>query len=543
MAEAPTSEAFDLLVIGGGINGAGIARDAAMRGLSVCIVEQNDWGWGTSAKSSMLAHGGLRYLEQFELGLVHEALQDRELMFRQAPHLVHPLEFIYPLYPHIASRRTVRVGLWLYDLLSHGKSVPKRDYLKREEVLTALPGINPVDLIGGASYYDGQWHSVERFVAELIMDARARGAVCLNHTSVSRLIVQDGVCTGAEVVAHHAVPEAKHALRDLGGPEGRLRIQAAAVINAAGPWVDEVIGRSRIAAPRLIRGTKGTHIVVPRFVEKALIIRAKDGRTFFILPWHEHCLIGTTDTDFIGDPGTATATAQEIAYLQESARVYFPKAPLDKIRWTYAGVRPLVHETGLVEGHVTRRHILHDHADEGTARLWSVQGGKLTTYRHLSEQAVDLVAKALGRRDATGHPTRDARLPGAPATHWSDYREAAVNDATRLGVSLAVAKHIVYTYGARWHTVMRAGGASGLQAIEGTEHVWCEVDNAVRNEMAVTLADVMLRRTRMGLGGGGRPKVARRVAKHMATLLAWDARRVRDEIEAYEAAAALMKAP
>ncbi len=540
--EAP-GPSFDLVVIGGGINGAGIARDAAMRGLSVCLVEKNDWGWGTSAKSSMLAHGGLRYLEQFELGLVHEALQDRELMFQHAPHLVHPLEFIYPLYPHIASRRTVRVGLWLYDLLSHGKSVPKRDYLKREEVLKALPGINRTDLLGGASYYDGQWHSVERFVAELVMDAKSHGAVCLNHTAVQRLIVEDGRCVGVELAADPAVTEAVEALRGVGATEASLRVHAGAVINAAGPWVDDVLQGASVATPRLIRGTKGIHIVVPRFVEKALIIRAKDGRTFFILPWHEHCLVGTTDTDFEGDPGTARATPEEVAYLQESARFYFPKAPLDKIQWTYAGVRPLVHETGLMEGHVTRRHILHDHSKEGATNLWSVQGGKLTTYRHLAEQAVDTVAKALRRRDARQHPTRTARLPGAPEGKWSDYRDAAVAAATTWGTPPALARRLVHTYGVRWKEIVLGGDDGGLEEIDETGVFWCEVDNAVRNEMAVTVADVMLRRTRLGLGGAGRPKVAKQVARRMATHLAWDGARIKAELRAYDVAISAIRVP
>ncbi len=532
-----------MLVIGGGINGAGIARDAARRGLSVCLVEKNDWGWGTSAKSSMLAHGGLRYLEQFELGLVHEALQDRELMFRHAPHLVHPLQFIYPLYPHIASRRTVRVGLWLYDVLSHGKSVPKRAYLRRQEVLRALPGINPIDLIGGASYYDGQWSSVERFVAELVMDAQRHGAVVLNHTSVRRLVITDGICVGAELEADPSVQEAVAALHDLGGAEGRLDVPAAAVVNAAGPWVDGILQQSSVPAPRLIRATKGIHIVVPRFVEKALIIRAKDGRTFFILPWHEHCLVGTTDTDFEGDPGEAAATPDEIRYLQESARFYFPKAPLQKIRWTYAGVRPLVHEAGLTEGNVTRRHILHDHIDEGAAHLWSIQGGKLTTYRHLAEEVVNTVAKTLRRKDAKAPSTRDAPLPGAPSIRWSDYRDAAIEDAIRAGASRPAAHHLIHTYGARWLEVLRSGDEDAMQEIADTGHYWCEVHNAVRYEGATTVADVMLRRTRAGLGDEGRIKAARLVAKRMASLLGWDHRRLRHEMRAYEDAIAPTQVP
>ncbi len=529
---------FDLLVIGGGINGCGIARDAAMRGLKVCIVDKEDWGWGTSAKSSMLAHGGLRYLEQFELGLVHEALQDRELMFRQAPHLVRPLEFLYPLYPHIASRRTVRAGLLLYDVLSHGKSVPKRDYLRRDEVLHRVPGINPEDLKGGATYYDGQWRSVERFVAELALSARRHGAMCLNHTLVQRLAIEGDTLHGA--VVQGQTPEACARL----GSSEPVTIRAHATINAAGPWVDAVLDDVP-EAPRLIRGTKGIHIVVPRFVDTALIIRAKDGRTFFILPWQQHCVIGTTDTDFEGDPGATRATPDEIAYLQDAARWYFPHAPVDEVLWTYAGVRPLVNQEGLTEGNVTRRHVLHDHAKEGARNLWSVQGGKLTTYRHLAEEAVTTVCRALDRKETRLRPTREGTLPGGPLTDWGLFREGAIETGVKdLGLPRPAAAHLVDTYGARWRAVADRGGEDRLQRIHrSVPDLWCQVHVAVQEEDAITLRDVMLRRTQMGLRRDGRPIVAKRVAARMGELLGWDRARIKQELDAYVEAVQVLGVP
>ena len=512
---------FDLLVVGGGINGAGIARDAAMRGLRVCLLDADDWGGGTSSRSSMLAHGGLRYLEQFELGLVHEALQDRELMFRQAPHLVRPLRFYYPLYPHIASRRTVRVGLWLYDLLSRGKSVPKRGHLKADAVRAVLPGIEAADLKGAATFWDGQFQSVERFVMELVLDAQRHGADCRNHTPVRRLLVQDGRCTGAE--------------REYGS-----RVEARATINAAGPWVDPLNERSLPAAPRLIRGTKGSHIVVPRFVDEALIVRAKDGRTFFVLPWRDHTVIGTTDTDFEGDPRDAVATAEDVAYLQESARAYFPDAPLDEIRWTYAGVRPLVHQEGLTESHVTRRHRLHDHAGDGAAGLWSIQGGKLTTYRHLAEEATTTVCRHLGHAGAKERPTRRATLPGGPLVPWARFREGAVAAATQRGLLPASAQHLVDTYGARWQQILDVADADGAKRIvKGRPHVWAEVDAAVRLEQARTLSDVLLRRTDMGFGEGPAGLVARR----MQALLEWSDEERDAQVAAFRADARRFDAP
>jgi glycerol-3-phosphate dehydrogenase len=536
-----TDRVFDLLVVGGGINGAGIARDAAMRGLSVCLLDKNDWGWATSAKSSMLAHGGLRYLEQFELGLVHEALQDREHMFRQAPHLVRPLRFLYPVYPHVANRRTVRVGMWLYDLLSHGKSVKGRDWHDVGEVLRLAPGLTPRGLKGAASYTDGQISSVPRLVAELIGDAKAHGATCLNHAHVESLIIEDEAGPDGQIGRY-----ARGADVTCDGERGQVR--ARAVINAAGTWVDDVLGPLSLGRPAKVRKTKGIHVVVPRFIDIALIIRASDGRTFFILPWHEHCLIGTTDTDYEGDAGGAAADAADVAYLLESARAYFPDAPLDEIRYTYAGVRALVNQEGLTESNVTRRHILYDHAKkDGIGALWSLQGGKITTYRALAEEAVDRIATALGRQDlARLHPTRTGTLPGGPLVPWEKFRPEAIAAARDAGLDPRAAAHVVDTYGARWRHVIASDvpGHRGIERIDDAlPDVWGEVGYAVREEDARTLADVMLRRTMIGLAEGGRMAVARGVAAEMAKLLGWPAAHTKEQIQDYARAVLVYDVP
>jgi len=507
---------FDLLVLGGGINGAAIARDAALRGLSVCLVEKKDWGWATSAKSSKLAHGGLRYLEQFELGLVHEALQDRERFLAQAPHLVRPLRFLYPIYPHVAARRAVRAGLLLYDVLSHGKSLPKRKYLSRAKTLELAPGLAAEGLAGGATYYDAQIQSVERLVVEMVADARAHGAVCLPHAAATALRVEpDGAgrrCTGAAVQV-----------------DGRERtVQARATVNATGCWVDDTLGSLAAGKPPKVRKTKGVHVVVPRFTDVALIVKAAtDGRTFFILPWQDACVIGTTDTDYHGDAGDAVADAEDVAYLLDSAARYFPDAPLGDIRYTYAGVRALVNEEGVTESNVTRRHILYDHAERDlVAGLWSLQGGKITTARTLAEEGVDRVAAALGRADlAKLHPTRKALYPGGPPRPWDAWRAQATGEARALGLDDRSAQHLVDTYGARWNQVLVADAAPGARGRidAGHPHLLCEVAWAVRQEDARDLADVMLRRTTLGLAADGAPDAARVVAGRMADLLGWDA--------------------
>lgn len=500
---------FDLLVIGGGINGAAIARDAALRGMSVCLLEKLDWGWGTSAKSSKLAHGGLRYLELFEFGLVHEALQDRERFLRHAPHLVRPLRFLYPIYPHIAARRAVRAGLLLYDLLSHGKQLPGRKYYNRRATLALAPGLQPDGLRGGATYYDAQIEHVERLVLEMMLDARAHGAMCLNRAKVTRLNrTAGGAISGAEVEHQGST----------------LQVQARTIINATGCWVDDTLGPLAQGRPPKVRKTKGAHVVVPRFTNDALIVKAaSDGRTFFILPWRDHCVIGTTDTDYQGDAGDAKADAADVQYLLGEAARYFPAAPLD-VQYTYAGVRALVNEEGLTESNVTRRHLLYDHgAQDGVPGLWSLQGGKITTARSLAEEAVDRVARHLGRADLVRrHPTRTTPYAGAPPGDWDTFRAQAIEAAQAAGLDAQAAQQVVDVYGARWPRVAAAAPDALQRLVPSAPHVRGEVDLAVAQEDATSLADVLLRRTLMGLRGDA-ADLRDAVLERMAAQLGWDA--------------------
>lgn len=516
---------FDLLVIGGGINGAAIARDASLRGLKVCLVEAKDWGWGTSAKSSKLAHGGLRYLELFEFGLVHEALQDRERLLRQAPHLVRPLRFVYPIYPHIAARRTVHVGLTLYDLLAHGKTLPRHHSIGRAETLELVPGLLHEGLSGGATFHDGQIRQVERLVLEMVLEARAQGATCLSRTRVDHLLWEDEGSqrriTGAQVESE----------------TGELsRIRARAVVNATGCWVDEVLGPLGEGKPPKVRKTKGIHVVVPRFTEVAVMVRARDGRSFFVLPWMESCVIGTTDTDYEGDAGDAVATAEDVEYLLSEARRYFPTAPLDKVRYTYAGVRALVNEAGMTESNVTRRHILYDHGKrDGVAGLWSLQGGKITTARSLAEAAVNKVARSLGKRDtAKLHPTRD-RLYLGGHLGWDDYRSTAIAEAVGRGLDIRSATHLVESYGARWSEVLASDlDAAALGRIHPNHpEIFAEASHAMASEDARHLADFMLRRTTLGLVADGNPAAARAALDWMAQRGSWDDARVAAEWSDY----------
>lgn len=378
---------YDVVIIGAGINGAGIARDAARRGLKVLLIEKGELGAGTTSASTRLIHGGLRYLEHFEFGLVYESLRERETLLRIAPDLVRPLAIAIPIYKQ--SRRgwlTIRAGMILYDLLSWGKSLPRHRMLSHAETLERWPGLNPEGLVGSALYYDAQVEFPERLVLANVVSAREFGAEVLTHTRVTNLVVEDEKVSGVE----------------FGG-----FVEAGVVVNAAGPWIDQVL--APVQSPKLIGGTKGSHLVVPVFPgapANAIYLEARsDGRPIFIIPWNKHYLIGTTDVRFEGDPDQVRCEPWEIDYLLSETNLALPGAHLtrDNILYTYSGVRPLPANSS------TRRHFIREHPQ--FSNLLSIVGGKLTTYRSLSEECVDLIFRKLGK-DVPPCTTASEKLPG-----------------------------------------------------------------------------------------------------------------------------------
>jgi glycerol-3-phosphate dehydrogenase len=377
----------DVVIIGGGINGAGIARDAAMRGLKVLLIDKGGLGAATTSASTRLIHGGLRYLEHFEFGLVRESLREREILLKIAPHLVKPLAITIPIYKQSKrGRLTIRAGMILYDLLSWGKSLPNHQILSRAETLERWPGLNPEGLVGSALYYDAQVEFPERLVVENALSAREFGAEVLTHTRVTKLAVENGRVSGVEFV----------------GEDGRKEFaEARVVINAAGPWIDRVLDRAPVESPKLIGGTKGSHIVVapfPSAPENAIYVEARsDGRPIFIIPWNKLYLIGTTDVRFDGDPDEVRCEPWEIDYLLAETNLALPGAHLtrDSILDTYSGVRPLPVTGDKDEQSITRRHFIREHPR--LPNLLSIVGGKLTTYRSLAEECVDLIFRKLGR--------------------------------------------------------------------------------------------------------------------------------------------------
>jgi len=497
------SESFDVIVIGAGINGGGIARDAALRGLRVLLLDKGDIGGGTSSASTRLIHGGLRYLEHFEFGLVRESLRERETLLRIAPHLVRPLPITVPIYKHgKRGPATIRAGMIAYDLLSAGKSLPRHRMLSRDETLKQSPGLNPAGLLGAALYFDAQVEFAERLVLENVIDARRYGAEVLTYTCVTAFVVEEDSVSGVEIAAE----------------DGKRRFaRANVVINAAGPWVDLLLERAPFPSPHLIGGTKGSHIVVPAFAgapETAIYVEAQsDARPFFIIPWNNNYLIGTTDVRFEDDPDQVHSELWEVDYLLAETNRAFPDARLtrERILFTYSGVRPLPWTSNKKEQNITRRHFIREHPR--AKNLFSIVGGKLTTYRSLAEECVDLIFRKLGKRSPPCVTATEV-LPGAVnfaafAKSFSDER-------------------LLRVYGSRATEVEQV-------ARRGESLASAAIVFSFEQELAQTLADCLLRRTMTGLDGDlglGDLETAAEVGKR---LLGWSETRVQRELDNYRA--------
>ena len=521
------SHRFDLIVIGAGINGAGIARDAALRGLRVLVLDKGDIAGGTTSWSTRLIHGGLRYLEHREVGLVRESLRERERLLRIAPHLVRPLPLMLPIY------RGDHRGQWLiwagmvgYDVLSSGKSLPGHRMLDRAAVLGRAPGLAAHGLLGGALYHDGQVEYAERLALENVLDARSHGAEVRTYHQVHDILVENGCVAG---VAGDDVL--------TGEP---FRSMAPVVVNVTGPWVDEVLaGSDRRPGPRLIGGSKGSHIVVDPFPgapRDALYVEARqDRRPFFIIPWNNLYLIGTTDTRYVGNLDTVTAEDWEIDFLLAETNRIIPSATLNRgsVRYTYAGVRPLPYAPSESEGAITRRHVMHDHETSGgTPGLISIVGGKLTTYRELAEQCVDLVMGKLGRA-AGWSRTAQVPLPGGNSNlPWGDF---AASFAREAGLPRRTVEHLLRVYGTRAPAVLASATTPALREVFDpfTGAIGAEVPWAFEHEGARTLADVIARRTMVGLGPNAGIAADVAAAEIARAALGWSTAKADAEVDAY----------
>jgi glycerol-3-phosphate dehydrogenase len=494
---APFSETtFDMVVIGGGINGAATAREAALRGLKVALVEAQDFASGTSSRSSKLIHGGLRYLEQFEFRLVREARQERRLLVKLAPHLVRHVPFLLPIYrgdPY--SPLKVRLGLSIYDFLGNLGARDRHQMLSRNEVLHWVPALESKALRAGALYHDSETDDA-RLTIENILDAAEHGAVIANYAKICGLVPsrREGSRTSRIISAE---------LEDrLSG--GRHKISSRFWVNVTGPWVDHV----RALLPgydgsKTVRLTKGTHIIIPPVAGEFAIFAAilPGSRIFVLVPWHGHALLGTTDTDFVGDPSQVTPEPVEVEYLLSAVnRVLHRPLQTSDVVGAFAGLRALAIEPGANPSENIREYRFHQ--DPWAENFISVCGGKLTTARSLGEKLVDQVVASLGGRmpeSWTYHPTRESPLPGGYIDEFAEYMKDASADAVRLfNIPQPAADRIVRTYGTRWSQALDPIFADRSMAeplsAESTLLV-AEVVHAIQKEMAVTIEDFLLRRS------------------------------------------------
>ncbi|MCC6178544.1 MAG: glycerol-3-phosphate dehydrogenase/oxidase [Chloroflexi bacterium] len=517
-----TSATVDVLIVGGGIVGCGIARDAALRGLRVALIEREDFGAGTTSRSTRLIHGGLRYLEMLDFALVRQDMREREILLRIAPHLVRPLPFLVPMYGWPAWKRDrLRVGMVLYDLLSYDKSLPWHRFLSREEALTAEPHLNPRGLHGAARYFDCQVEFPERLTLANAVDAAEHGALLRSYTDFVRFIEEDGRVVGIEA-------------RDV-ATDGKIAIRATLTVNATGPWLDRSLAQFKGHGTPLLRTTKGVHLVMPKMASNAILsIAASDERVFFVVPWNGYSLVGTTDTDYRGDPYRAHADPPDVAYLLREAASLFPVAAHEPVYYGMAGVRALVRKEGIREGAVSRRHAVRDHGQAGGPDgLISVVGGKITAYRDIAQEVTDLLMNRLGRHGASH--TAIAPLPGGDAT--PDAVAASLRSrAETLGLAQSQVDNLIELYGSRVRDVLVLAERRTSLATPLCPHgptLKAQVVYAAMDEAAVTLSDVLLRRAPAGLASCLGLDCVETAADLVGQTLRWDEERRQREAEAY----------
>lgn len=521
------TEAFDVLVVGGGITGCGVARDAAARGLKVALVEKTDFGAGTSSKSSKLIHGGLRYLEHAEFGLVFESVNERKRLMALGRHLVRPLPFLVTNYK--GDRRflaTLDFGLWIYDALCLFGNYRNHRTFGAKKTLEKEPKLKADGLRGGILYYDCLTDDA-RLTLENALDAQGLGAVVVNHARAGK-VLKDG--TGRVVGVEVEDTEAGK----------RVEVRAKVVVNASGPWSDEV--RALAGIKGILKPTKGVHVVVDDDrlpVRHALMLQSpRDKRVVFCIPWGlGRTVIGTTDTFFDGSPDTLEPTRDDVDYLLETANAFFPGMNLvpDDVLATWSGLRPLLkpEDESASASAVSREHII-----DVQPGFVTIAGGKLTTYRNMAAELVDACLPQLGVE--TKSQTKHRPLPGAVGLTESDAQlEAAAKALEGPGVDAVTARYLVEKYGARAAAVLGRGKADPAALARLDDEypaLMAQVDEAVDVELARTVEDVMGRRIPLilrardqGLG------VAEKVAQRMAQRLGWSAERTAQELAAYRA--------
>jgi glycerol-3-phosphate dehydrogenase len=518
---------YDVVVVGGGMAGAGAARDLALRGLSVALVEKGDFASATTARSSKLIHGGLRYLELLDFGLVRESLAERERLGRLAPHLVRPLPFLVPIYRE-SSRGLikVRIGLALYNWLTPGRTRERYRVLRAVDALSLEPSIRPDDLRGAGYYFDDLLLYPERLCLENVLSACRHGARAFNYAQVEDVRQDTG-----------GTPNGLRVRDLLSGAVATLG--ARVIVNATGPWVDELraLAGVRDRGAHVLRRTKGIHCLLPRLTERAIYHSTSDDRMIFVIPWREFSLVGTTDTDFDGDLDRVHATRAEVEYLLGEVRAAVPDPRLvaDEVSYTYAGVRPLSFEEGRRASDVSRAHKV---VEEAGGHFLSITGTKLTCFRSLAAELGDRVSRILGR--PTSARTADLTLDGGDVEvrHLEAHTWLDVSDEVATGgLAAETLETLVALYGRNYRRVMELAGKvpGGAERLcPSNPDVVAQLHHGVHEELTVSLQDVLLRRTGIGTSRCQGRDCAEPIARRLALLLGWSGRRLDAELEAYQ---------
>jgi len=512
-------EHFHVIIIGGGINGVAIARECARAGRRTLLLEQHDFAAGTTSRATRIIHGGLRYLEHAEIGLVHESLIERRRLLQQHPHLVHPVHFLLALDQESGrSALAVRTGLWLYRRLGGGRLRPDSSDEDKRKLERLLDSGRRWSVF---SYEDAQCEFPERLVAEWLVEAIGAGAVARNHTQVLAVDIRHRRAAGV-------------LLRDqISGKEER--VESTWIINATGPWADRVCQRSQIRTPHpMVGGIRGSHIVVPRFAgapDAAVYTEAVDKRPIFVIPWNEQILVGTTEVADQGDPSKVQPAQEEIEYLVRSLLHLFPRVKLSAgdIRYAFAGIRPLPFAPKEKASAVTRRHHLHDHAQDGAERMISVIGGKLTTAVELARQCAAKIG--ISQKSSNALAVASAKNAELLLDQWM----IEIRNAGRI--SEAAAHGIVEWHGKRALEISRVaqlGAELRAPLCSHTEHIVAEAVDAVTSECAVTLGDVLLRRVPVALGGCWSLACSRDAAARLGAVLGWTEKQAAVELEGFE---------
>ena len=499
------SQPLDLAILGGGINGAGLAFLAARAGLSVALFEKDDWAQGTSSRSTKLLHGGIRYLEQGRIGLVRESLREKRSLLADAPHLARPLSFLLPVYRgDRVPPWKLKAGLWLYDLLAGPHNLQRHEWLTPEESLKRAPGLKPQGLLGCGVYWDAQVNDA-RLVLENVLGARDAGAYCVRESEV------------VEVQR-----EAQGFRLKIRQPKGTQTITAKCLVDATGPWANRTSRLLTGHEVQRVRPTRGSHLVVPQVLSRDAVLVMDPGqkRILFVIPWRGQTLLGTTDVDDSGKPEEAHCTGEEQDYLLAQARRLFPDRPWDpgQVTARFAGLRPLAYSADAHASAVSREDRIT--LEDGVV---TILGGKLTSYRAMAQKALVQVLHHLGRH---GGPPPHTRLPGSPLEPWTDFEARAAREWTQAyGINTSQASHLVGLYGGRASSVLeiiKRDPALREPLHPDRPEIAAQVLYAVQREDALHLEDVLIRRLEIGYTPQNKGVAVEKAARLMADALGWD---------------------